>query len=156
MELSTSPSRVILVAQAAPTNLTHTGDTVESTLLTVVLPAMGANDAVRVESLWTHTGSAGTWTPKVKLGSTLISGGTAQVAGAAGAEYDHTVRNRGATNSQVGRAAVNAGPNAGSSAGNITATEETSTGATLTFTGTLAAGADTIKLDGYRVTVLRA
>lgn len=148
-------SPIKVVSQYNGPALSHTGDTTETTLATVTLPPMGANDVLRIETVWTHLSSGGTWTPKVKLGATLVSGGAALTAGTSAAYFEQSVRNRGATNSQVLLAPATAGPVAGTSAAIVTAAEETNAGATVTITGTVAVGTDTIKLEAYRITILK-
>jgi hypothetical protein len=145
----------VLVAQSAATTNTHTGDTNETTLVSLTLPPMGPNDQLLVESTWGRSGTAGTLTPKIKLGSTLIGGNVALTTAQFAESMMQRVANRGATNSQVfTNTAFNAGYGITTGA-NLTGAEETNAGATLTFTGTCANSGDTIKLDSYRVMILK-
>lgn len=56
--------------------VSHTGDTIETTLHTAVLPAdsMGANGIVRISSIWrTTVGGGGTWWNRIDFGGVNIA-----------------------------------------------------------------------------------
>lgn len=58
------------------TTRSHTGDTTETTLETITIPAntLGANGSLRIELRYEYTGTAGNKTLRVKLNSTTIFG----------------------------------------------------------------------------------
>lgn len=147
----------MLIAQGAPTNLTHTGDAVETTLLSVNIPIMAPNDQLYVWSLWTHSGGVGTWTNRLKIGTTLISGGLANNAASATGNLLAYWCNRGATNSQVCPGPGSDGIPAGATSTTVLTTSiETNGGVTLNFTGQLTTTTDTIALAAYYVALLKA
>lgn len=131
--------------------VSHTGDTVETTLATITIPAgaMGINGRIEVRCRWSFSGTAGTKTPRIKFGATTIVG---TAAGATITAYRHNaeVANRGAANSQY---TYIEGMN--SSAASLmttgTAAIDTTAAVNIAITGQLAAAADTIKLESYQV-----
>jgi hypothetical protein len=135
-----------------------TGTTSETTLASVTIPggSLGQNGALRIEFSASWTANTNVKTVTVKLGGTSIgifsrSGGTET-----GARSQITVRNRGAQNSQVvslpGSTTVVFG--VFTSTYPLTLSKDMSQDQTLTITGTLANGADTVTLESYLVEVI--
>lgn len=142
---------VKVLAQSAAA-VSHTGDTVESTLATVVVPAnaIGPNGQVIVEALFSMTNNANVKTAKFKFGATtVLSVGLTSVATA---QQRRRIANRGLTNSQVTTGQTTTSEFAsgvGTSIG--TAAEDTTAAVTILITGTLATNTDTITLESYQV-----
>ena len=142
----------VLAASAMVVSLT--GSTAKTTLATVTVPggAMGANGVLRITSLWSHTNSANTKTPRIEFGGTQYYG-TALTTTATSRMY-HTIANRNAANSQVGGAGSEIF-NWGATTGSLTTSDaNTSADQDLVFSGQLANGGDTIALESYLVEVL--
>jgi hypothetical protein len=139
-----------VIAQGVGTS--HTGDTNETTLATITVPAnaMGANGQVVVRALFSKSGTAGTGTYKVKFGGTNYHNSN---LGATTLDYEVSVRiaNVNATNSQVGVATNAAGGIGSSTAAKVTSAIDTTADVTILLTGTLGAGGDTVAVDTYQV-----
>ena len=139
---------------ASASQVSHTGDTDETTLATITIPAgvMGANGLLRVTTLWTTTNNANNKTQRIKLGSSEFLAYVATTE----ASHQHltVIRNRGAQNSQVGAAKAAANAFDLSTSAVATASIDTSAQASLSITGQLANAADTITLESYLVEIL--
>jgi hypothetical protein len=144
--------------------VSHTGNTNETALATIAVPAnaMGANGMVRVTTIWTVTNDASVKTARVRFG------------GVSGTEYcskdlasidtfvnQVSVENRNATNSQLGRP-LGAGNSAASSAGwsgsstaVVTSAVDTTAAVDIVISGQLGDGTDTIRLESYLVELIR-
>lgn len=129
----------------------HTGNTTETTLASVVIPAgaMGPNGRVRITSLWSATNSANNKTMRHKFGGTNYS--AQNMAAQQGWRHESEIGNRGAAASQVGNTSNVFGSLAGAP---ITSAADTTSAVTVLVTGQLANAADTITLESYRVEVL--
>lgn len=145
-----------IIGQSAVAS-SHTGNTSETILATVTIPAgaMGPNGAIEIVTLWSYTNSANNKTWRIRLGG--IAG--AQVANitrtTTAADGDlRVIRNRNSQSSQVFyRNTLGFGIGAGSttpSTGGI----DTSTARDLVFTAELASSGETITLEGYTVKIL--
>lgn len=148
-----------LIAMSAVA-LSVTNTLTNTALVSVPIPAMGANDALIIESVWTHTNSANVKTMRVQLSTTAgLTGTSVFVTGpTATARYSdlRTVWNRGATNSQVATAHTSGGYATASAGLPVTTAIETSAGSFLNFTAQCAALAESIVLESYRVEIVRA
>ena len=138
----------ILAASAAASS--HTGDTNETTLATITVPAgaMGANGYVVIESLWTITNSANNKITRAKFGGTTMMSATFTTE----ATYNNLVRvaNRNATNSQVSSTTtVGSGGWGQSTSATNTAAIDTTASVSITLTGQLANTGETITLESY-------
>lgn len=128
----------------------HTGDTTETTLASVVIPAgaMGPNGRVRITSLWSATNSANNKTMRHKFGGTnyFAQNMTTQLSW----RHQSEIGNRNAANSQVGN-----GNNSVGSGGQVpnTSALDTTASVTVLLTGQLANAADTVTLESYCVEV---
>jgi hypothetical protein len=136
--------------------VSHTGDTVATTLATVQVPAsaMGANGRVRITSSWSYTNSANSKTCRVRWngssGTILMNGVYTTTASNTDIRY---IGNRNATNSQVAGASTSStggglGPVAGSI---VTDTVDTTAAVDIVFTALLANTGETITLESYCV-----
>lgn len=127
--------------------LSHTGNTDETVLLTVTVPALDINSYMDLCSLWSYTNNGNTKTLRIRLGGV---GGTALMQYAATTTASLTdigrkILNRGATNLQVSHVLNGFGSiSAGAAA---TSAIETNAGTTLVFTVQLASAADTASLE---------
>jgi hypothetical protein len=149
--------KIIPVAMAAP-GTSHTGDTNSFAFATITLPVMGPNDQLEIVLDFAKTGTAGTFTPSIKLGNTVIMGGSAISATILSTRAFQIVANKGATNSQEFMVATSAFsvPFTNSTNAIASGAEETNAGATLTITGALASAADTLALARYSVMLWRS
>lgn len=151
-----SPDQIIhesAVASAVTNTLTLT------TLRTVTIPAglMGANDALRIRSLWSCTNSANN-----KQFMTVFNGAAGTTFWSTGQTTitilpnEHIIANRNATNSQVG---LNSGNSSGwntSTSTLVTSAIDTTVAVDLLFRGQMAALAETITLEYSLVELIRA
>lgn len=127
----------------------HTGDTTETTLATIAIPAgaMGPNGALRVTSHWSFTNSANAKTARAKLGGTAFL--VASHTTSSGGVYQRTLQNRNSQASQISYQ-----HNSGNSytTGNIfTASVDTSVAQDIVLTGQLASAGETITLESWLV-----
>lgn len=131
--------------------VSHTGNTTETTLATIAVPAnmMGPNGALRINAQFSHTNSANNKTSRIRLGATEFAG-TVQTT-VAGSRIAAIIQNRNVANSQVGGFYGSSG---GSAA--VTAAIDTTVSQNLTITGQLASAGETITLESYTVEILRA
>ena len=143
----------LLGCSAVP--LSHTGDTSQTTLATVSVPAnfLGANGLIIIIPLWSVTNNANTKTLRVKFGATEFLNAT-PLASVATHQSIIVIRNRGATNSQVGAQANFAGIGS-STAGVVTAAIDTTAAVDITLTVQLGTGTDTATLEGYLILALK-
>jgi hypothetical protein len=149
-----------VLAQSAVA-LSHTGDTNETVLATIAIPAnvIGANGRVVIETSWSFTSSANSKTLRVRFGASGGGvGGTALLAlGFTTTAMYHDYRaiaNRNATNSQI--AMLNTGVGGGWGGANNTpiATAVDTTAATeVVLSAQLANAGETITLESYQVLV---
>lgn len=136
--------------------LSHTGDTNESTLATITIPAgsMGPNGRVSGKVSLSWTNSANNKTAKLKLaGVTLDTYGP--LASSTGLMLEFEIANRGATNSQhwIVRESRS---NSSTTWVQGTATADTTGNIDITITGTLALGTETITVEDYQFIVYPA
>jgi hypothetical protein len=136
----------------------HTGDTAETTLATVTVPAgaMGANGAVRIWALYSWTNDGSNKTPRIRwngVGGTIVHGFTATTTN--GEQAMVIIRNRNSASSQITQIAAYAGIG-NMSTSLITDTVNTASAVDIVFRGTLGDSTDTIAIEGYTVEVLYA
>ena len=127
------------------TAVTTNADTATNTAFTATLPAMGANDVIRVEYGWTHTTSANNKTYTVEVdGSTVFSLTTSTGTMFHGMTIIHQ---RNATNAQVAMGNFAAGY--GNASGTVqTAARDLSTaGKTILVRSAKALGSETTTLE---------
>ena len=144
--------RVLAASGAAAS---HTGNTTETTLATIEIPAgaMGANGILRVTTLWTTTNSANNKTQRVKLD------GTAFLAFVATTQLSHRhvtiIQNRNSASSQVGATAAVANAFDASASAVTTGAIDTTLAKNLTITGQLANAGESITLESYIVELVK-
>lgn len=141
------------VLAASAVAVPHTGNTSETTLASVTIPAgaMGANGRVRITTIWSATNSANTKTMRHKFGGVnyLAQNMTTQQ----GWRHQSDIANRNAVNAQVGNGNNVFGSL--SAAANASAVD-TSSAVNVVISGQLANGADTITLESYVIELYAA
>lgn len=141
-----------VVVEHSAAAVTGAADTAENVLVTINLPALGPNDAIRVSTLWSLTSSANNKTPRIRLGGaagTIYSGPTLTTS--ASVSLIILISNRGVANSQVGFAlASNSGVGTANGAV-VTSTLDTSTSQPLVISCQKALGSETMTLERYLV-----
>lgn len=137
--------------------VTHTGNTSETVLATVTIPAgiMGLNGALRINSLWSTPGGSGnSKTCRIRLGG--ISGGTvfaiANTTNLSIFDPSRIVHNRNSASSQSMRATNSSG--GATSAAAATLSVDTSVALDLVFTANLANSGESITLEEYMVELI--
>lgn len=148
-------SGVPYVLAASGVSASHTGNTNETTLATVTIPAnaLGANGLIEVYTQWSWTASANGKTARVRLGGaagTIFCAMAAQASSASLRDF-RSIQNRNATNSQIGGAA--AAQYASTSGAVVTGAIDTTAAVDLVISGQLSTGTETISLEGYWVKV---
>lgn len=137
--------------------VSHTGDTNETTLATISVPAgaMGPNGILRITAIFGATGSAGTKTARVKLSSTTFSQ-LAMSSAQSGQKVQVEIHNRNSSSSQISHnsGGAQAGSWGLSTSAPTTGSIATSSAQDITLTGQLANGADSIAIEAYTVEVL--
>lgn len=132
--------------------VSHTGNTAETTLASVVIPggAIGPNGRVRITSLWSGTNSANAKTMRHKFGGVnyFAQNMTSQNCW----RHENEIGNRNVVNSQIGNGnnafgSMSVPPNS--------STVNTDSDVTILFTGQLASVAETVTLESYLVELYR-
>jgi hypothetical protein len=139
----------VLAASAAA--VSHTGDTLETALATIPIPAgaMGPNGQLRVTTQWSYTNSANAKNLRVRFGGTSGTSYLAQaVTTTASSVFQNRIANRGAANSQIGNSNTAFGS---TTAGVITSAVDTSATADLVITGQVVNSGETLALESYLV-----
>lgn len=148
--LAASAPRTICQSAVA---VSHTGDTNEFTLATCTVPAgaMGANGFVVIDALFSFSNNANNKTPKAYFGGAAVANTTGASAGQFGQHLRVMVANRGSTNSQVSEP-ISFPPAYGTlTSAVLTSAVNTTSAVSVTLTGTLGTGTDTITLERYQV-----
>lgn len=127
----------------------HTGDTSETTLKTVTIPAnsMGPNGYTEVLLTGQHTPNANNKTYRVRFGGTLV--GTAIPTTSASGVWRFIISNVNATNVQKSSPLAGVDGVSGNAVGS--AAIDTTADVTLLITGLLANGADSIAVADLKV-----
>ena len=135
----------------------HTGNTAETALATISIPAntMSANACLRVTTQWEVTNNADAKTLYMRFSATSgAPNGTAFMQGSAAStstlRFQFQICNQNATNSQIGFAA-SASSFGNTNASPITGAIDTTATTYLNFDGQLGTSTDTVTLDGYTV-----
>lgn len=145
---------VYILASSNVAGSAHTGDTLETTLATIQVPAnaMGANGTLRITVTARCTGTAGTKTLRVKFGGTTFSE-TANGTTILSVRNAAHVSNRNATNSQIGMGAGSTGYG-GSTSDVTTGAIDTTANQDITITVQLANAADSGAIAQYLVELI--
>lgn len=141
--------------------VTHTGNTSETTLATVSLPAnvMGPNGSLRITSYWTFTNSANNKTLQIRCGTTgngltgSIWGSTTQTT-TRSMRMQNEIHNRNSTTSQVLMNGIGTGGWGTTINAASTDTADTKVARDIVFTATLANSGESITLEYYSVELL--
>ena len=156
MDAAWGTPQVIVLASSAVA-VSHTGNTNETVLATVTIPAgaMGLNGALRITSTWSHPGgSANNKTMRIRLGG--ISGTTFMfvvlTANVSSQDPFRIIQNRNSASSQICKAQGSLGTTSNSA--NVTGTVNTANAQDLVFTAQLANGGETITLEQYTVELI--
>lgn len=145
------------IIAASAVAASHTGNTDETTLATVAIPAgaMGLNGSLRVTTLWSYPNSGNSKTMRARLGG--IGGAAFMSTGATTTASQHTIKvlsNRGVANSQVGPTAGLTSGVGQSGAAVFTSSVDTAVAQDLVLTAQLASAGETITLESYTVELL--
>lgn len=155
-----SPPSVISFALLAKSGVAsaHTGDTNESILATIAVPAnsVGVNGQIKINSYWTVTNSTNSKTPRIRLGttgitSTQISTLNASWTTLATGWISMLVQNLNATNSQNTFTEAARGTDGIVFTLSATSAIDMTTLQNIYITGQLGVGTETITLVGYTV-----
>ncbi len=143
-----------ILARAGAAASSHTGTTAETTIASTTLPALSANDTIRISMDWSQTANANAKTVRVRMdGLTGTIFTSVNCVSALSCYIEMSIMNRNATNSNVGWIrSVNV--NGGGLAPGIhnTGAIQTNTGAVvLAITAQLADGADSMTLEAYMI-----
>lgn len=125
-----------------------TGTTGQTTLATIPVPALGMNSVLRITTAWTFPNSGNSKTLGIQLGGQTLRNFIQAGSGAAQENWNDMVFNRGATNSQLAVLAISSGGNVSDQ--NALAVD-TSVPTSMTITGQLALGTETLTLQAYCV-----
>lgn len=133
------------------TQVSHTGDTIETTLATVTLPpaVMGINGILRISSLWSYTNSGNNKTLRIKFDGNNVLAGTVSATDSYADE--RLIANRNAANSQIARA-VASGYGTGGTV--TTMAVDTTLSKDITFTVQLANAGETVNLEQFWIELL--
>ena len=151
----------VYVLAASAVAVSHTGNTSETALATIAVPAgaMGSNGIVRVTTVWTCTNSANNKTGRVRFGGL---GGTAY------GQWTETtnisfraqceIANRNSASSQVGFALGTGSANepgwGATGSTNVTSSIDTSAGVDVVISALLANSGETVTLERYLVELI--
>jgi hypothetical protein len=140
--------------------VSHTGNTSETVLATVAIPAnvLGTNRTLEVDAVWSFTGSTNSKTCRARFGAagsgasgTIVLSGATTTAANVSFRGNNRITGRGSTSSQVGAGNV---PVTGFGNGAvITPAIDTTAASEIAFTGLLASSGETITLERYSVTL---
>lgn len=145
------------ILASSAVGVTHTGDTNETVLATVTIPAgiMGLNGALRITATWSTPGGSGNnKIIRVRLGGISGSGfmATTITTALSYEEASRILKNRNSATSQICR---QAGSGAGSSTSAVTTISvDTSVAQDLVFTAQLASAGESITLEQYTVELI--
>jgi len=136
---------------AAYIGASHTGDTNKTTLATIAIPggSIGPNGSLKITTMWSFTGTAGTKTPFINYGGTDFMNTnvtTAQLS----ARSEIQIFNKNSTSSQVGGANTVAGVG-GTSSVSPTSSIDTTVSQNLTIACQLANAGDSCTLEAVVV-----
>ena len=144
------------VCQSAQAS-SHTGDTTESVLATCTIPAntLTTNSQLTVTSIWAYTGSTNAKALRVRLGGptgTIYSAAAPSITTSLSLSCLTSIFARSLA-SQIGTG-TSCTPGV-EQTGQVTSSLDNSSSINLVLTGELASAGDSIRLDGYSVTVRR-
>lgn len=145
------------VLAASGVAVSHTGNTNETALATIQVPAnaMGANGAIRVTTTFSYTNSGNNKTQRVRFGGAAGTQYFLVVDTATASRRHQTqIHNRNATNSQVGQSQSVAFGSSGVAA--TTSAVDTTAAVDIVISGQLANSGETITLENHTVEIFKA
>lgn len=147
------------VLAASAVAASHTGNTSETALATITVPAgaMGPNGLLRVTTQWSYTNSANNKTLRVRFGGASGTGYLGNNVTTTNAFRDQRlIANRNAANAQVGQSTgvLTSGGWGTSTSTPVTSSVDTSAAADLVISGQLANAGETVTLESYLVELL--
>lgn len=127
-----------------------TGTTAETAMASITIPAnmLGASGTIIVIAIWSHTNSANNKTKRVKYGAFDMANAHIETTTASSRDY-YSMHQR-TTATQVSYSTSGFGNSANAV---ITGTVDSTTDQTLTITGQLALGTETLTLEAVRIEV---
>ncbi len=151
---ASQPSVVLAVSG---TQVSHTGNTNETVLATVTVPAgvIGPNGRLRVNTLWTNTGNGNNKSFRVRfggIGGTAYSNFTVTTQTASSDQRD--IINANSASVQKGQTPAAAGGLGSGTAALLSGSVDTTASTTLVFTVQLANASDTGSLEGFSVILI--
>jgi hypothetical protein len=157
LRAAATPAVARLLAASAATGMSHTGNTNETALATVTIPAgaMGLNGGLHIYTSWTYTNSGNGKTLRVRFGGVS---GTSYLSSAptttASLSDMRRIRNRNSASSQVGGSANVSNPLISQTTAIVTSSVDTSAAVDVVISGQLASAGETITLENYEVWLL--
>ncbi|HRK63829.1 MAG TPA: DUF2793 domain-containing protein [Terricaulis sp.] len=141
------------VIAASGISASHTGSTSETTLASIILPggALGPHGALRISSQWSHTNSANNKTLRYRLGGSVLMAPV--LTASASSVHQRSIQNRGVTNAQVTHGSGFPNSFGGTTNAVVTTSVDTTVDQTLTITGQLATGGESVVLESYLIEV---
>lgn len=145
------PRNVPVVLAQSAVRATHTGNTDETTLATIPIPAgaMGANGRLLLDVMFSGTSSGNSKTYRARLGGTEFFG-TVQTTYST-VRGSRAICNRNSQSSQVSFVITNAAGFAAVNGAIVTGAVDTSVAQNLTLTVQLASAGETASLEAYTV-----
>jgi hypothetical protein len=128
--------------------------TTEHTFVTVNIPPnlMGLNGILEVDAVFSYSNNANTKTMRYRFGGGAFFSTTATATSSAA--FIKRIQNRGVSDSQLGEAASNQAQGGTNANAPYTSAIDTAVTTTVTITGQLAVGTDTMTLERYTVRVI--
>jgi hypothetical protein len=157
LRAAATPAVARLLAASAATGMSHTGNTNETALATVTIPAgaMGLNGGLHIYTSWAYTNSGNGKTLRVRFGGVS---GTSYLSSAptttASLSDMRRIRNRNSASSQVGGSANVSNPLISQTTAIVTSSVDTSAAVDVVISGQLASAGETITLENYEVWLL--
>lgn len=142
----------VLAQSAVPASVTGTSTPTTLASITVPAGALGPNGCLRITTQWSYTNNANAKSCGITFGGvSFMSSGTASTAGL---QYQTNIRNRGASNSQVGYGAGAGAAFTATGVVPVTSAIDTTQAQVLNLLGTLGTSTDTLTLEGCTVEIL--
>lgn len=153
------PQPKISVLATSVTPSSHTGNTTETALATISIPAgiMGTNKILRIQSFWTVTANTNTKTARHRFGGLAGTEFGRSLATATAANPRHIVdyiMNRNSASAQLGQYISSRTTDTIPTSGTISGTIDTTLAQDFILTGQLGTGTDTITLEAYIIELI--
>jgi hypothetical protein len=157
LRAAATPAVARLLAASAATGMSHTGNTNETALATITIPAgaMGLNGGIEVRAVWSCTNSGNNKTPRLRFGG---AAGTVYfgpiITTNAGAGDVRRIRNRNSASAQVGSFSSSATGVGLLGSAPVTSSVNTAAAVDVVLSAQLASAGETITLESYEVWLL--